>query len=753
MEGEVVGTVIYRTKIDLSGLDEGLSEAGQKIEESGEKGKKSAKSFSESLADIVLGVQTLKTGISSLSSAADAVGTVVDKYNEYSAAMNGVKAVASATGNDISATMQAISESTANGLLSQTDAAAAMKNLQLYGYSAYGAAQMIKVLTDAAVYNRQANYSVSEAVRVTTEGIRMENSTLSDAAGVTKNIAKMQEEYAASLGVSSSNLTQAQKAQAVYNGILSEGSVFEGNAEEYTNSLAGAQSKLDASITQLQTNLGSLFEKFSPIVGGIADWMGQNEALVAGIVTFVGVLAGAGGLIAVFLTVKKAIVAVRTAMTTMSLVAKAATGGFIALGVAVASFAAAGAVAAVINNELDESEEKLGGTGRGAAENQDILLEHLLDVGNSASDTAKKIADLRANIAKLTRDYERDLKEISVKHEETIADLTTQIQEANDDYRQAVEERNADFAVTLAEQERDHQSLVDELMTQMAFLQRYNNDYNREKLAQVEFALAKEQTLYQRETDARKNQLDVQNAADKASYEQRLAGLQSELAEELAFMEKHRNELNSVRDVILLDEIESLNERYLAQKASYEKQIAEAEVNGGLIGDTLVNSILDSLNEALEKNSDKLGKIGYNLGVSFSNNFLDNINKSLSSDGGLFAGLSQRFYNFFSGAGFTNEEMILSNGEWKGTGKYKGWATGGYTGRGDPDEVAGVVHKGEYVLSADEVDQSTGTPKARSGQVININVSGVFATSASERRKVAEQIVVALGQVKQARFI
>lgn len=40
MEGEVVGTVVYRTKIDLSGLDEGLNQAGDKIEESGKKGEK-----------------------------------------------------------------------------------------------------------------------------------------------------------------------------------------------------------------------------------------------------------------------------------------------------------------------------------------------------------------------------------------------------------------------------------------------------------------------------------------------------------------------------------------------------------------------------------------------------------------------------------------------------------------------------------------------------------------------------------------
>ncbi len=45
-------------------------------------------------------------------------------------------------------------------------------------------------------------------------------------------------------------------------------------------------------------------------------------------------------------------------------------------------------------------------------------------------------------------------------------------------------------------------------------------------------------------------------------------------------MNKHRDALNSVRDVILLDEIESLRERYEEQRASYNQQIADAYGSG-----------------------------------------------------------------------------------------------------------------------------------------------------------------------------
>ena len=43
------------------------------------------------------------------------------------------------------------------------------------------------------------------------------------------------------------------------------------------------------------------------------------------------------------------------------------------------------------------------------------------------------------------------------------------------------------------------------------------------------------------------------------------------------------------------------------------------------------------------------------------------------------------------------------------------FATGGFTGRGGASEVAGVVHKGEYVLPKKMVDQNTGLPKSTGG--------------------------------------
>lgn len=70
-----------------------------------------------------------------------------------------------------------------------------------------------------------------------------------------------------------------------------------------------------------------------------------------------------------------------------------------------------------------------------------------------------------------------------------------------------------------------------------------------------------------------------------------------------------------------------------------------------------------------------------------------------------------------------------------------GFALGGYTGRGGANDVAGIVHRGEYVLPKPMVDQNTGQPKAVGG-VTNINITVPMMTgSANERRKVARMLI------------
>lgn len=75
------------------------------------------------------------------------------------------------------------------------------------------------------------------------------------------------------------------------------------------------------------------------------------------------------------------------------------------------------------------------------------------------------------------------------------------------------------------------------------------------------------------------------------------------------------------------------------------------------------------------------------------------------------------------------------------------WSTGGFTGRGAADEIAGIVHKGEYVLPKSMVDQTTGKPKdtGRGSSVnVTINLSGVMTDSTAGLREVGKKLIRAV---------
>lgn len=715
-----VGEAIFILKIDSSQATTALNNFKKQTTDALGQTESSTRSVSDGFSQLTGAISSLATAHYALTGTASAIGEVVDAYNRYEAAMSGVAAVAKGTGQDVAGSMAAVKELSEGGLLSQADAAASIKNLEAYGYSLEEATRLIQVMTDAAVYNRQSNYSLSEAVRVTTEGIRMENSVLSDASGVNKNIAKMQQEYAASLGKTTDALSEAEKRQAVYNGFLAEASMYAGNAESYTQTLAGSQQQLSNSLEEVKQAIGSAFEPLGSIISDIASWISDNESLAAGLLATAGAIVGASGLVAALSIATKAVQSISQAMAVLHLSTGLVKGGLIGLGIAAVSVGAFVGISSAMNN-ASTSIEETGNNSEAAAQKLASMEQELESLGKQSESAAKTLAKLQSQLDTLDRDYARDLKKIAVSHEENLQALTQQIEEANVDYRRAIDERMADFNVTLAKQERSHQETVDELMTQLDFLQRYNNDYNKQKLAQVQFALAKEQRLYEDETAKQKAEIELQNEADRQKLEAKLAELQQELDDEMAFMNKHRAALNSVRDIILNDEVESLQERYEAQRASYNDQIAEASRKGA----EAASAYWDAYNRVQQEK--------VNQGLQTVKVQMRDFSKAITWD------IEEN----------KGQRLVLDPNSLA----FGGWAEGGYTGRGAVDEVAGVVHKGEYVVPASQVDQDTGEPKLGGVQNITINLSGVLATSAQAKRDLAQELVKAINQVNQARMV
>lgn len=161
-----IGQLVIDLKTKTEALEKGLETAKKKLQEIEEQNKQTQFSNNELDASFIAMSASI---ILSLTKITSAINNGVTKYNDYINSMNALQKTAKATDNsmtDIKATIEDVNKFK---LMDESDLNASIKNLLLYGYTVEEVANILKVLQDAAVGNRQANYSLSEAVRVTTE--------------------------------------------------------------------------------------------------------------------------------------------------------------------------------------------------------------------------------------------------------------------------------------------------------------------------------------------------------------------------------------------------------------------------------------------------------------------------------------------------------------------------------------------------------------------------------------------------------
>lgn len=758
-------TVEYKFTADVKGLEQGVDEVKHLVNEATESAEGMGKGMSEGAQEAATSVEDLNLKMVALAAAIATIETTMavsslNTFKDYENAVYGMATAVSNVGGTIEQAMGAIRESTASGLLSETDAAEAIRNLTQYGYSVREATELIKAMTNVSIANLKTGETVDEKVIRMTEAVKNHSDVMLRRNGVIDAGTQANENYARSIGKTVDELNDEEKSQARTNAILQAGQESSQIATMYQESYAAATQRLANKMEDLKIVFGQILAPVATWLANAATWIVENRELVAGMLTFVGALIGGYSVYKGLMVVVNAVKAAVAWFSALSAAGKGVVGVLTAI-VTVATVAAT--VAAV--NSMKTGLEGLTGASKDATESNEALAGSIGGVGGAARNTTK-------DLEKLRRQYLDELKQIEVRHKESIDKLTKQIQEANVDYRRAIDERNAAFEVSQAKEEKKHQEKVDEITTQIAFLQRYNNTYNRQKLANLEFALAKENALYQKQTKAAKEELELQNENDRIAYETKRRELQAELDDEVAFMEKHRETLKQVQNYILEDEIEALNRRYKEQEASYAEQ---ASLAGGA-GADIASALADGVTGWFDDNSWVFEQSGKFLGIDWSNGILNGIEEGLKKIRDWLPGIVI----------YTDEQghkITLGNisSVWNGIGKYadwlipsravqrltngimnafkgqssasgEGWATGGYTGQGGVNEVAGIVHKGEYVLPQEMVDQNTGTPKALGNTYVTVNLSGTFATSAAERRKVADQIVQAINQNNKSRL-
>lgn len=362
-----IGKLVIDLQIKTQALEKGLHTAKQKLQEM-ENSNKSLENSNKSLdASFIAMSASILVALNQIGSA---IKSCVNEYNSYTQAMSGLQNIANYTGQDMEKLTEIMNKFTKYGL-TQTDIATAIKNFSLMGYTAEETEQMIMALTESAISNRQACYSVSEAVKMASEGYKNGISTLSDAAGVTENLSVMESKYAESIGKTVGQLTEAEKNQAYLNRTMAAAEPFAGAASQYMETLAGKQGEYSQALREtqvayaeaLEPTLVKIEEFKTTMLSTLTDFINQNEEATAGITVFVVTL---GTLSVAILAVKKAYDAYKTSAAAatvategFSAAIKANPVGFILTGITLLISALAGLSAATETQkqELEELNE------------------------------------------------------------------------------------------------------------------------------------------------------------------------------------------------------------------------------------------------------------------------------------------------------------------------------------------------------------------------------------------------------------
>lgn len=233
--------------------------------------KGAEKSFTSSFSKIGAAI----TAALSVTAVTAFASSCVDAAMKAESAFMGLNSQLTAQGRSFADAKSWLEEYVADGLVPMTNAASAYKQLASAGFDDAQIRDMMEATKDMATYNRQAHYSMGEAVEVFAQGVKNEESTLTDAAGMTKNLSVMYEEYAATIGKTAASLTQAEKTQAIYTATMNEWQYSMGNAATMTNTFAGRLTRLKATFTSIKTEIGNVIipivDLFMPAIQAAAN--------------------------------------------------------------------------------------------------------------------------------------------------------------------------------------------------------------------------------------------------------------------------------------------------------------------------------------------------------------------------------------------------------------------------------------------------------------------------------------------------
>lgn len=275
----------------------------------------------------------------------ETVSDFIGEFNKLQSAKLGLESIAKFKGVDETATLNSIKnlDLVKNGLLNIGDASLSLKNLLASGFDLNQSIELIKRLGDAAAFGRQSSLEFGYAIASATEGIKNQNSMLVDNAGVTKNLSVILTEAGFSQKDLAKVSTDAKVRMALYNGILKETNGQLGDASKLTNTFAGQQASLNATILSIKQRFGELLSQaIQPFFNFLKDGNGNFSNTL---VIFTGAIGIVAQLIPLISALRIAFQGLQLSMGWISIIGIAIAGLITGLG--------------LLANKVDESAHKI----------------------------------------------------------------------------------------------------------------------------------------------------------------------------------------------------------------------------------------------------------------------------------------------------------------------------------------------------------------------------------------------------------
>ena len=583
---------------------------------------------------------SLFTSFTAATLAADAIvgtyHTVVNVFedsikaaNGSQLALNGLASTAAAFGGSADKATAAAKTLTADGLLTITDSATALRNLLSSGLNLDQATRLMDIYKDRAAFGRQNTIEYGQAVQNLAESFKTQSSQIGNLSGMTENYNQIIATGAAQMGKSVSSLSEAETAQAKYLGTvaLSNGSV--GDAARYAETYAGEQTRL-ANATQnaeialgegLQPAVENLQKGFVALMtGGMAD-ANKNLPVLQG--NFLALSTG-----------------VRFAMD--------AVAGFGT--VTVAAFAAIrdhstqpldDAIMSVGNHfkstvdDMDSGFAKIAsGASTAAGAVSGSATQQAESMSRAARSIQNAIADENRSFAEANADrkqsFNDSLTAMVAAHQEKVRSITEQIDAETKSYTDAMLRRQEAYNDQVASLEDNHKDKVTDINKQIADEQQrvtvvngiQQTAANQKRLTELQDNLDKENDKYNDAFAKLKSRYDREVAAAKEAEDSKIGKLQTSLAQQQAILQAHAADVARVGQQQVQDDISTLERKFSQEDAKAAQHHADALANirqrsdleGTTQGSGMVQGIAKGAAAALPGLTSQMDKVGQDAG-------------------------------------------------------------------------------------------------------------------------------------------